>query len=251
VISPAVLDTLGVSRNAVGNAGTELVVGPNSRFDGTVTVGSSLSVAGDFKLNSKFSVNSASVTNLQSGDTSAEKLNVNGDASATNLTLRKDLIVTGVTILQGTVTMNQLLTVNNNLNVAGNLAVGGTLSARTFQASSLVSDTTLTIGGHIITRGSAPGISGGGAALGSNGTVSISGNDASGTVAANIGVGAGTGLVAQVYFKSQFASTPHVVVTAVGRSADFYINRNSSGFGIYVSSPLPIGGLAFDYIVMQ
>lgn len=251
VISPVVLDKLGVSRNAIGDTGTELVVGPNSRFDGKLTVGSDVSIGGDLKLNSKFSATDASLANLQAGDTSIEELNVNGDASATNLSLRKDLTVDGTTRLQGTVTVSQLLTVNNNVNIAGSLSVGGSLSVRSFQASSLVSDTTLTIGGHIITRGSAPGISGGGSALGSNGTVSISGNDASGTVAANIGVGAGTGLIAQVYFKNKFAATPHVVVSPVGRSANFYVNRNASGFSIYVSSSLPAGGILFDYIVMQ
>lgn len=251
VISPVVLDKLGVSRNAIGDAGTELVVGPNSRFDGTLTVGSDVSIGGNLKLNSKFTASNASLTSLQAGDTAVDKLNVNGDASATNLSLRKDLTVDGSTRLQGTVTVSQLLTVNNNVNIAGSLSVGGSLSVRNFQASSLVSDTTLTIGGHIITRGSAPGISGGGAALGSNGTVSISGNDASGTVAANIGVGAGTGLIAQVYFHNQFSSTPHVVVSPVGRSANFFVNRTASGFSIYVSSALPAGGILFDYIVMQ
>lgn len=251
-ISPVVLDGLGVSRNTVGSSGTELVVGPNSRFNGTVTVGSDVSIAGQLTLNSKFSASDASLTRLQAGETSLAQLNVNGDGTVSNFNLRNDLSVAGATRLQGSLTVGQLLTVNNSLNVAGNLAVGGTLSARGFQASSLISDTTLTIGGHILTQGLAPGISPGGSALGSNGTVSISGNDASGTVAANIGTGASSGVLAQISFRNRYVITPHVVITPIGRSAgDYYVNRTSTGFSITVVAPLSPGGYAFDYIVMQ
>ena len=250
-ISPAVLDGLGVSRNPVGNAGTELTVGPNSHFNGKVTIGDDVTIAGQLNLNSKFSATDASLTKLQAGDTSLGQLNVNGDGTMTSLNLRKDLRITGLTLLQGPVTMGQLLTVNNSVNVAGNLAVGGTLSARGFQASSLVSDTTLTIGGHVITRGAAPGV-GPGSALGNNGTVSISGNDASGTVAANIGTNAGNGILAYIAFRNQYGTMPHVVITAVGRGADgIYVVRSIGGFSIGVTGALAPGGYAFDYIVMQ
>ena len=250
-LSSGVLNTLGVSRNAVGDAGTELVVGPDSKFNGSVTIGSDVSIAGELRLNSKFSASDASLAKLEAGETSLGQLNVNGDGTISSLNLRNDLNVAGQTRLQGPVTVSQLLTVNNSLNVAGNMAVGGVLSARGFQASSLVSDTTLTIGGHIITRGPAPGVSAG-SAVGANGTVSISGNDASGTVAVNAGTNAGGGIVAFVSFRSQYSGTPHVVVTAVGPGAgSVYVNRSASGFSIGVNGGLTTGGHAFDYIVMQ
>ena len=249
-LSSANLDKLGVSRNNVSEQGIELVVGPNSRFNGKVVMGSDVSVAGQLKLNSKFTASDASLARLEAGNTSISELTVNGNGTLSSLTLRQDLTVPGTTRLQGPVTMSSLLTVNNSVNVAGNLSVGGTLSARSFQASSLVSDTTLTVGGHIVTRGFAPGVSAGGA-IGSNGTVSISGNDASGTVAVNAGVGSGGGIVASVTFRNPYSSTPHVVVTAVGAGAtDVYVNRTSNGFSIGVSG-LSVGGHAFDYIVMQ
>lgn len=250
-LSPTALEGLGVSRTAVGNLGTELVVGPNARFNGKMTVSSDVSIGGQLKLNSKFTATDASLAKLEAGNTSLQQLNVNGDGTATNLNLRSALNVAGLTRLQGPVTVSQLLTVNNNLNVSGNLAVGGILSARGFQASSLVSDSTLTIGGHVITRGPAPGV-GQGPAVGANGTVSISGNDAAGTVAANIGTGGGNGIVAQVAFRSQYGATPHVVVTAVGRGVgSVYVNRSIGGFSIGVNGPVAPGGYAFDYIVMQ
>lgn len=250
-LSPAALDKLGVSRNAVGTAGTELIVGPNSKFNGTLTVGSDVSIGGQLRLNSKFSASDASLAKLQAGDTSLQQVNVNGDATISSLNLRKDLTVLGLTRLQGPVTLSQLLTVNNNVNIAGNLAVGGTLSARGFQASSLVSDTTLTIGGHIVTRGAAPGFSPGSALSGAD-TASSSGNDASGTIAVNIGAGAAkSGIVGFISFSSPYSGTPHVVVTPVGGGvSDVYINRSASGFSIGVGSISP-GGHAFDYIVMQ
>ncbi len=250
-LSPSVLNKLGVSRNSVKDLGTELVVGPDSRFNGTVKVGGDVSIGGQLKLNSKFSANDASLATLQAGKTSLQELSVNGDATISTLNLRKDLNVAGLTRFQGPVTMSQLLTINNSLNITGNLAVGGTISVNTFHTVSLIVDSTVTIGGHVITRGSAPGV-GPGPAVGSNGTVSISGNDASGTVAVNIGVGAGSGIVANVAFRSQYGNIPHVVITAVGGGVgSVYVNRSVGGFSIGVNGALAPGGYAFDYIVEQ
>jgi len=244
-ISPAVLDTLGVGRNTVGSSGAELVVRPDAHFNGKVTVGSDVSIAGQLKLNSKLSANDASLAKLEAGNTSLGQLNVNGDGTITSLNLRKNLIVAGSTSLQGTVNVNQLLTVNNNMTVSGNLAVGGTMSMGAFQTN------TLTIGGHITTQGSAPSASRG-SALGSTDTISISGNDASGTVAVNIGTSSANGILANVSFVNQYSNIPHVVVTAVGRIAgSVYVFRSSSGFSIGVNGSLSPGGYAFDYIVMQ
>lgn len=250
-ISSDALDKLGVSRSPIGNLGAELTVNPNARFNGKVTIAKDVEVAGQLKLNSRFSASDASLTKLQAGKTAVQELNVNGDATASTLNLRKDLSVVGTTRLQGPVIMNQLLSVNNNMNVIGNLSVGGALSVRTLHVSSLVSDTTLTIGGHIMTQGSAPS-AGPGSGLGSNGTMSISGNDTAGTVAANIGVGGGNGTLAHVTFRQQYGNTPRVVVSAVGRGAPgLYVSRTSAGFTIGVSGSLSPGGYAFDYIVMQ
>jgi cytoskeletal protein CcmA (bactofilin family) len=251
-LSTATLNKLGVSKNTIGDSDQELIVGPNTQFNGKVTVASDTSIGGKLSLNGQLSATNGTITNLQAGSTAVSQLNVNGDETATNLNLRSGLTVTGVTRLQGAVTLSQLLTVNNNLTVAGNLAVGGTLSARSFDANSLVSDTTLTIGGHIITAGLAPSVAPG-AGLGALGTVSISGNDAAGTIAVSVGVaGAGNGILAQVAFHSTYAHTPHVVVTAIGAGPDgVYVNRTSSGFSIGISNTLGAGGYAFDYIVEQ
>lgn len=245
VVSTDTLEKLGVNNQAVGNLGTELIVGPNSRFNGKVTVGSDVDISGQLTLNNKISAADASLTKLQAGDTSLNQLNVNGDGTLSNLSLRNNLAVVGTTRLQGATT------VDNNMTVAGNLTVGGTLFAGVFQATNLVAGSTLTIGGHVMVRGSAPGVSAGGG-VGSNGTVSISGTDSAGTVAVNIGSGAAAGVLANITFHDKYDSTPHVVISAVGRSATgVYVNRTATGFSIVSSAGLPAGGYAFDYIIMQ
>ena len=249
-LSAETLDGLGVSRNPVGNLGAELTIGPQTTFNGKVTMGSDLDVGGKLQLKGDFSANSANFSKLQAGETALQQLNVNGDTTSTNVNVRTNLSVAGNTTLQGPVTMSQLLTINNSLNVAGNVAVGGTLSARNFQANSLTSGSTLTVGGHIVTNGAAPSVGRGGA-VGNNGTVSISGNDASGTIAVNTGTGAGNGLLAQVAFKSQYGNIPHVVVTPVGQYAPVYVTRTIGGFNLYSAGAMSPGGFAFDYMVMQ
>lgn len=245
MLSGEVLNTLGVSRNPVGNAETLLTIGPNTVFNGKVTAGADVTIGGQLTLNSKFTAGDASLTNLQAGNTQVQELNINGDGTVTNLNIRRDLQVAGATRVQGQLTVNQLTTINNNLNVAGNLSIGGSLSVRNFQVGQL------TVGGHLLSTGAAPGVSSGGG-VGSSGTVSISGNDTAGTVAVNTGTGAGNGVLAQISFRTNYTNTPHVLVTPVGRPVpNLYVNRNATGFSISVSGALPPGGYAFDYMVVQ
>jgi hypothetical protein len=245
------LDQLGVNKSTVGDLGIQLTVNPDAKFNGKLTVGGDASIAGQLKLNNKLFAANASLTQLESGTAALNTLNVNGAATLSTLNLRSDLLINGRSTLQGPVTLNQLLTVNAGLNVKGNVAVGGILSVNTFHASTLVVDNGITFSGHVVTKGSRPSVSKG-SATGSNGSVSISGNDASGTVAVNIGVGASGGTLASVTFARAYGSTPHVVITPVGGSVgSFFINRSASGFSIHVAGGLSPGGYAFDYIVQQ
>lgn len=245
-ISSDVLGKLGVSRNPISNSGTELTVGPDANFKGTVTIASNVSVGGQLNLNGKLSASSMSLTSLQAGTTAFDSLNVNGNSTMTNVNVRKDLTVDGSTKLQGTVNIGQLLTVYNSVNVLGNLSIGGTLSMGNFQTN------ILTVGGKIVTRGSSPSVSKG-SGLDSIDTVSISGNDISGTVAVNTGAGAArSGIVANITFVNGYPTTPHVVVTAIGAGVNgVYVNRSSTGFSIGVISISAAAGHAFDYMVMQ
>ena len=250
-VDQAALSKLGVNRTAVGDQGIKLTVNPDAQFNGKVNIAGDVGIAGQLKLSSKFTAGDASLTQLEAGKTSLSDLNVNGDGTVSTLNLRKDLVVAGSSRLQGPVVLSQLLTVNNSANVSGSLSVGGVLAVNTLHVSSFVSDSSVTVGGHVITRGSAPALAYG-SALGSNGTASISGNDASGTIAVNIGTGAGAGTLVSVVFRNSYSNTPHVIITPIGRAASSaYVNRSASGFSIVTSSGLSTGGLAFDYIVEQ
>jgi len=244
VISSDVLNSLGVNKTTIGSDGTELVVGPDASFNGSVTISDDVNIAGQLNLNNKITAASASLNTLSAGETSVTKLNINGDATASNLNLRENMIVVGSSQLQGPTTISGLLTINNGLNVTGNLSIGGTLSMGAFQTNSLV------VGGQITTRGYAPSVSKG-EALAATDTVSISGNDISGTVAVNVGTGTRSGILAYVSFYNNYSTTPHVVVTAIGPGvSDVYINRDASGFSIGASG-IVSGGHAFDYVIMQ
>ena len=250
VINQEVLDGLGVNRSAVSDLGAELRVGPNARFDKQVQIAGQTTIGGELILNDVLSANDASFANLQASQATLDELNVNGDGSFSNLIARNDVTVAGTSRLQGTTTVSGLLTVENSASVAGNLNVGGTLSVNSLQTGSLTIDSALILGGKIISNGAAPSVSSGPAA-GSNGSVSISGNDTAGTVGFNAGAGAGSGIVARVSFRSSYPTTPRVVITPVGNVGSFYISRNSSGFSIGVGNAVAPGGYAFDYIVVQ
>ena len=250
VISQEVLDGLGVNRTTVNDLGAELRVGPNARFDKQVQIAGQTSIGGELILNDVLSANDANLANLQASQATLDELNVNGAGSFSNLTARNDVTVAGTSRLQGTTTVSGLLTVENSASVAGNLNVGGTLSTNSLQTGSLTIDSALILGGKIISSGGAPSVSPGPAA-GSNGSVSISGNDTAGTVGFNAGAGAGNGIVAKVTFRSSYPATPRVVITPVGNVGSFYISRNSTGFSIGIGNAAPPGGYVFDYIVVQ
>lgn len=247
-VDQSALDKLGVNRNPVGDQGIQLTVNPNAKFNGNVQIGGDVQIGGQFTLNQPLSANAATFTTLKAGKTSVSDLNINGDATASNLNLRKDMTVVGTSRLQGPVTTSSLLTAAG-INVTGNLSVGGVLSVNSFHSSTLIVDGNMTIGGHIITRGSAPSVSRG-TSLGSGGTVSISGNDTAGTVAANAGVGGSSGKVACVSFQHTYSNTPHVIITA-SAPLDPYVSRNAAGFCIYAGNTMAPGGYFFDYIVQQ
>lgn len=244
-ISTKDLNKLGINRTSLGSSGVKLLVAPDAQFKGKLSVSGSTDIAGQVVLNGKLTGTDATLNQLQAGNTSLTQLNVNGDGTLSTLNLRKDLVVAGVTRLQGAATLSALLTVTNNVNVTGNLAVGGVLSAKTFSIQSL------NISGHLASSGPTPNI-GPGPALGSNGTVSISGNDTAGTIAINIGAGASGGTLANLAFKTQYSSAPKVVVSSVGIGGEFYLSGiTTAGFSVAVMSGLPPGGYRLNYIVVQ
>ena len=244
-ISTDDLNRLGINRSVIGDSGVELTVAPDAVFKGKVSISGNTVVGGQVTFNDKVTGTNANFANLQAGATSLSELNVNGKSSLSDLSLRKDFTVTGSTRLQGPVTVTQLLSVTNNLNVSGNLAIGGTLSVNTLSVQAIA------VKGHIVTSGPTPSVVRG-SATGSNGTVSISGNDTAGIISINIGAGASSGTLATVAFKSQFGSTPKVVISPVGVGGGFYVSNVSiGGFSVGINSGLSPGGYKINYIALQ
>ncbi|HET9174060.1 MAG TPA: hypothetical protein VFN56_02125 [Candidatus Saccharimonadales bacterium] len=257
-ISSSALSKLGVDRSQVGNLGEQLIVGPDARFNGKVTIGGDASIGGQLTLNSKFSASDASLAQVEAGNTTVNNLQVNGNSSFTNVALKNNLGVSGTTTLQGAVTITQLLTVNNSANISGNLSVGGLLAVNSLHVSSFIADSSVTYSGHVITRGEAPSLSRG-SCLGSLDSVSNSGNDQAGTIAVNTdtnGLNAGHAActVATLNFTQAYSNIPHVLVTAVGPvyGGSVYVFRSATGFTLGITGSLPASSsYAFDYIVEQ
>jgi hypothetical protein len=244
-ISTDDLNRLGINRSVIGDSGVELTVAPDAVLKGKLSVAGSSVFSGQVSFSDKVSGTNANFADLQAGNTALSELNVNGKSSLSDLSLRKDFTVAGSTRLQGPVTVTQLLSVTNNLNVSGNLAVGGTLSVNTLSVQAIA------IKGHLVTSGSTPSVVRG-SATGSNGTVSISGNDAAGTIGINIGAGASGGTLATVAFRAQYGNTPKVVISPVGIGGSFYVSNISiGGFSVGVNSGLPPGGYKINYIAVQ
>ena len=250
-LSSTTLNSLGVSRNSVGSQGTELTIGPDTQFNGQVVVAGDADIQGKLKLKGTFSAPDASFVSLKAGKAAFSKVNINGDATASSLVLRKNMTIAGASRLQGPAVFTSLVTVNNSLNVAGNLSVGGVLSTRNFQANSLTSTSTLTIGGHIITRGHVPSIGKGGGVSGVA-TVSGSGNDTAGTIDITLGVGASAhGSLASVGFTNTYNGTPRILISPFdGSLGSFYVVKSSTGFTVYTNSTLGTGSYGFDYFVV-
>lgn len=238
-ISTEDLNKLGINRSVIGDSGVELIVAPDAQFKGEVAVAGNTTISGSVVLNSKLTAREGNLAQLQAGNTALSQLNVNGKSTLSDLNLRKNLVVTGLTHLQGPATFSQAVAINNSLTITGNLTIGGKLTVGQFSVQ------------HFGSSGSTPNV-GKGSDIGSNGTVSISGNDTAGTVAVNTGVGGGSGILANVAFRTQYNSAPRVVISPIGVGGSFYVaNITVGGFSIGVSSNLSPGGYRFNYIVIQ
>ncbi len=116
----------------------------------------------------------------------------------------------------------------------------------------------ITINGHIVTGGSTPNIAAGAAAC-SVPTVSVSGDDTSGTISVTTGTGCATsGTLATITFANAFGATPHIVLTPGGAGAaglNAYFNNSTlttAGFSIGTNStPASSTTYVWDYQVMQ
>ncbi len=236
-LTPAELSRLSQVGSTLGSNGQNLNIGADTIFRGKIDVGGDLSVGGHFNAN---------------GPVTLSELNISGTTALTGLNVGSNLTVAGLATFQKSLSVTGLAAVN------GNLSVTGATSVNALNASSIAVNT-LTISGpllisHLQTQGAAPGAVAG-AAVGAGGTVSLSGNDTTGTLNFNTGGSTAAGVLGTITFRAAYSSTVHVMLTPLtgaAASTPAYITRTTSGFQVHTDSPAPTGSaLNYDYLVAQ
>lgn len=171
----------------------------------------------------------------------------------------KNLTVGGKVSIQSTADVKDSLTVGKSLSVGSNLTVNGLITAASLSVGSLTISSinlssNLVFGGHIVPFGSEPTVRPSVSAAG--GTVTISGNDTSGTVTINTGNGNITpGELVIITFRTPFSATPKVQLTPLNSGASglrFFATHTASFFTVNTSTaPVANTTYIFDYLVTQ
>ena len=199
-------------------------------FNGKVLIRDGLDVAGPIKVGGEINLPGITV----SGKSAFDEVQVNS------------LSIAGNTSVQG------ILTVESGLTVNGKASFSGAVSAPSLTLDTLTLSGDIQFNKHIDAGGPTPKVSSGGA-VGSGGTVTISGTDTGGTVTINVGSGAGVGVLATITFANAFSGNPHVVISPVDKAAPnvFITSRTATGFSISTSAGLSTGSTSFDFVVVD
>lgn len=231
-LSEESLKQLANSSVNVGNSKQVLNVESNAIFSGSVLVRSNLEVAGSIKVG---------------GELQLPGITVSGSSRFSNL--QADNLAIG-----SSATVQGVFTAKQGIVASGNSIFDGPLSAASISTNSLQLNGDLVLTHHITAGGPVPGVARGGA-VGSGGTVSLSGSDTTGSVIINTGGGPGAGCFATITFARKFNGVPHVTVTPVGSAGaalNYYVNRSTTEFSICTTNPAPAGQtFGFDYIVLN
>ena len=231
-LSQEVLDQLANSDASVGTSSQVLNVQSSAVFAGKILARSDLEVAGSLQLG---------------GSLNLPNINVTDTATLGQVSISKNLSVTGNSAVQGQQTIGQSLQVGG----AGNFS--GAVSSPQISTNSLNLNGDLVLTHHIIAGGGTPGRSNG-TALGSGGTASVGGSDTAGSISINTGSGTNAGCFINITFTAKFNSTPRIIVTPVGSAAgdvNFYVNRSTTGFSVCSSNAAPTNAsFSFDYFVV-
>ena len=217
----------------IGSVDQTLTVAANAIFNGKILVKSDLDVAGSIRVG---------------GPLNLPGITVSGTSEFDDVNIANNLSILGSTSIQ------QGLTVEGGVNFSQNLSVGGTISASQISADIIEFSGDLILTGHIDTGGGTPSRSNG-TALGSGGTVSISGNDIAGTITINTGGSAPAGFFVRINFVNAYNSTPSVIISPANSNAgslEYYTQRDTSGFRIgTASNPADSTTFIFDYFVIE
>jgi hypothetical protein len=226
------LQQLANSDVSVGNSSDVLNVAANAVFGNQVLIRQDLDVGGTIKV---------------AGSLSLPGITVSGNSDF-------EQIQTSKLGVSGSTTLNGQLTVGQGLNVSGPAAFNGTVSVGNITIQNLTLNGALTLDHHIVAGGTAPSRSQGDA-LGSGGTVSLSGSDTAGTININTGGSPTAGCFVTVSFAQTFSSTPIVVVSPVDLGAagiSYYLTRSTTNFSLCTTSTPPSNqSFSFDYVALD
>lgn len=224
------IDNLSSNETTVGDPKQLLNIESNAVFNGKVLIRDGLDVAGPIKVGGELNLPGITV----SGKSAFDEVRINS------------LSIAGDVSVQGT------LTVQKNLSVNGQASFAGAVSAPSLTIDALSINGDIQFNRHMDAGGGTPSVSGGNA-IGSGGTVTISGTDTGGTVTINVGSSAAPGTLATVTFASAFNGNPHVVISPIGRAAPnaYVANRTSTGFSIATEPGLSVGPISFDFVVID
>ncbi|MDL2342510.1 MAG: hypothetical protein QFB87_05550 [Patescibacteria group bacterium] len=169
------------------------------------------------------------------------------------------LDVGGTLNVKGASTLQGAVGVGGNLSVRGGLSVAGPLSAASINVGSLtIANITLSgslnFAGHLVPSGAEPTSQVSPGAAG--GKVAISGNDTAGTITITTGAGPFVaGEIAQINFRSAYATTPKVQLTPLNNSAanlNYFATHTPTFFTINATNvTAPNTTYIFDYLVTQ
>lgn len=189
---------------------------------------------------------------------SANTLFKNDTSVQGSLAALKNLTVAGTTDLQGPTNIRDNLTVGRALNVGSGLTVNGQITASSLNVGSInISNINvsgdLVFGGHISPSGA--NLSARTSNASSGGSVSVTGNDTSGTIIITTGGGSASGELAVISFRRGFSGTPKVQLTPINSPAsslNYFATRSANMFTVNSSSNTTANTTyVFDYFVTQ
>jgi cytoskeletal protein CcmA (bactofilin family) len=232
-LTPATLKQIAGNDTNIGSSNEVLNIAGSSIFSGNILAKSTLQVAGNLTVGGTVALNN---------------LSINGTGQFGQLNVTKNLSVTGDSNIQGNQNIGKTLQVN------GGATFGGAISAPQVTTTSLSLAGDLVISHHIDTSGSIPTVKSGNA-IGTGGTVSISGDDTAGNLSINTGTNVASGCFATIIFTTAFNKTPFVEITPVGAGAGglaYYVTQSNTSFSICdASSPPASASFGFNYFVID
>lgn len=232
-LSSDTLKQLATNDVTVGQPKQVLNVQSNAVFAGKVLIRDNLDVAGAIRVGGVLNV---------------PGITVSGNTTLGNTQINKDLTVTGNIATQGQLSVQKALT------VGGSGTFSGPLSAPQLTVTNLQLNGNLTLTKHLSVGGATPSRTPG-PALGSGGTVAVSGSDIAGSINVNTGSGAGAGCIVSLAFAQKYNATPRVLMTPIGSGASdigMYITRTTTGLSLCASKTLPSNSsFGFDYFIVE